>query len=38
MICKGCSKDNKKFLKLHNPSKASTHIMYLDANNFLGTL
>ena len=37
MICKDCSKDNKKFLKLYNPSKTSTQIMYLDANKFLGT-
>ena len=36
MICKDHSKTNNKFLKSYNPSKLSTHIMYLGANNLHG--
>ena len=32
-IYKGYSKPNNKFLKSHDPSKPSTYIMHLDANN-----
>ena len=36
MICKGYVEANNKFLKLYNPNKPTSYIIYLDANNFYG--
>ena len=36
MICRGHSEAKNKFLKSNDPSKPSTNIMYLDANNLFG--
>ena len=33
MICKGCIKANNKFQISYDPSKLSTRILYLDAND-----
>ena len=36
MICKGFAEASNKFLKSYDANKPTSHIIYLDANNFYG--